>query len=108
MGSAALAETGLDLLAPGVRGYTRDRPSELWIPYIMAENEGNGDVGAYLDSLPRDRPIVIPNVINERLYKMLGRRGFVPEMRWNPMVREHVEVQVRYERLPEETTNAPS
>lgn len=67
----------LDHLASGVVGYSIDEEDgSLWIPLIYAEDEGAGDVGRYLDSLPTDRTIVVPNVINPRLEQMLARRGF--------------------------------
>jgi len=35
-------------IAPGVFGYTVDTDHGLYIPWIMAGTEGNGDVGRYL------------------------------------------------------------
>ena len=66
-------------LAPGVRGYTLDVDGDLWLPLIYAEGEGSGQVGAYLDSLPFDRRVVVPNILSGRLAGMLKRRGFVTE-----------------------------
>lgn len=48
----------------------------LWVPLVIAEKPGNGDVGRYLDSLPGDRRVVFPNVISDVLIGMLKRRGF--------------------------------
>lgn len=67
----------LERVAPGVLGYTVDHEGELWIPTIYAEHERNGDVGRYLDTLPTDRRVVVPNVVNPILRGMLQRRGFV-------------------------------
>jgi hypothetical protein len=71
----------LTQLAPGVVGYDVDHEGELWIPVIHAENPGAGDVGRYLDSLPTDRTVVVPNVINGQLAEMLERRGFQHTMK---------------------------
>ena len=63
-------------LAPGVRGFAVEQSGEVWIPVIVAEVEGSGAVGRFLDSLsPR---CVIPCVFNPRLMGMLARRGWVP------------------------------
>jgi hypothetical protein len=64
------------LLAPGVRGYAILADGKICIPLIIAEREGSGDVGRFLDSLsPR---CVVPNVTSPRLAGMLMRRGFAP------------------------------
>ncbi len=64
-------------LAPGVRGYAVEKEDGLYIPVIIAEKQGNGDVGRFLDSLPRHKPIKIPSVVSSRLRGMLARRGFI-------------------------------
>jgi hypothetical protein len=66
----------LERLAPGVIGYAIEYAHELWIPVIHAEKEHEGDVARYLDTLPLNRRVVIPNVINPVLAGMLERRGF--------------------------------
>lgn len=65
------------LVAPGVRATIFDTPEGLYIPMIVAEREGSGDVGRFLDTLPTDRRIAFPCVISRRLAGMLVRRGFV-------------------------------
>lgn len=83
-------------LAPGVRGYTVDMGEQgLYIPLIDAEAPGSGDVGRYLDSLPKDRRVVVPNVISARLAGMLDRRGFVVVQEWAEQFGEYVECYVR-------------
>lgn len=70
-------------LAPGVLGYTVDMPDgTLNIPVIQAEEPGNGDVGRYLDRLPKDHQICVPCVISLRLEQMPMRRGFRPTVEW--------------------------
>ena len=64
------------LIAPGVRGYTFEDEKEVWIPLIFAVRKGNGDVGRYLDGLPRSKRIIVPTVTSSRLAGMLARRGF--------------------------------
>ena len=85
----------LEQLAPGVTGYTREWNDSLYIPYIRADREGNGDVGRYLDSLPTDRRVVVPCVISKRLEGMLKRRGFTPAWEWSEYMGEHVEIWER-------------
>ncbi len=87
----------LDRLAPGVLGHAEEDEKEIWIGFILAEREGNGDVGRYLDSLPRSKHIAVPNVISARLAGMLLRRGFRPERREVPVgdETEVIEMYVR-------------
>lgn len=66
----------LDLLAPGVLGYTVLHEGALYIPFLQAEQEGSGAVGQYLDRLPTGQRLVVPNVLSARLAGMLARRGF--------------------------------
>lgn len=71
----------IEPLAEGVYGYTNEpEDGSLWIPLIQAAQAGSGDVGRYLDSLPRDRKVVVPTVLSSRLAGMLERRGFEPRM----------------------------
>jgi len=65
-----------EFIAPGVRGYAIQQGETVYIPLIIAENEGSGEVGKFLDSL--SRRCVIPNVTSPRLAAMLMRRGFAP------------------------------
>ena len=64
-------------LAEGVRGILFDLPDGIWIPFIRAENPGNGDVARFLDGLPTDRRIIFPSVLSLKLEGMLTKRGFV-------------------------------
>ena len=63
-------------VAPGVEGVVKVFPNMIEIISIRAQSEGSGQVGEYLDSLPTDCRIVVPNVLNDRLAGMLERRGF--------------------------------
>lgn len=65
------------VLSVGVRGCALDLPEGIYIPLIRAEVPGDGRVGQFLDSLPRDRRVVFPTVISGKLAGMLTRRGFV-------------------------------
>jgi hypothetical protein len=69
-------------IAPGVLGYTVEKGDDLYVPFVMAEKEGNGDVGRYLDGLPTDRRIVFPDVLSGRLLGMLVRRGYHLEIEY--------------------------
>lgn len=62
-------------LAPGVRGFTFEKEGILFIPLIVAEKEGNGDVGRFLDRL--SMRCLIMEVTSDRLRGMLERRGYV-------------------------------
>lgn len=66
----------LEQLAPGVQGYTLDLEGQLWVPLVISEDPGQGNVSRYLDNLPRNRTVRFPNVISPRLERMLERRGF--------------------------------
>ena len=87
----------LTLVAPGVKADIHDEGIRgIYIPVIMALVPGSGDVGRYLDALPRDRRIVFPTVISNRLIGMLERRGFHVEPEWAPEpFMEWVECMVR-------------
>lgn len=64
-------------LSNNVRGFAFDTPHGIYIPLVIAEKPGNGDVGKFLDRLPRHRRVIFPSVINAKLQGMLRRRGFV-------------------------------
>ncbi len=63
-------------LASGVKGYAIEKEDALYIPVIMADSPGSGDVGRFLDSLPRHKAIKFPTVISLTLAGMLKRRGY--------------------------------
>jgi hypothetical protein len=84
------------IVSPGVRAIVFDVPDGIYIPWIHAEHEGGGDVGRYLDGLPRDRRIVFPTVMNQRLVGMLERRGFVQTHEWSPEFAKNVEIWERH------------
>lgn len=65
-------------LAAGVEGLTSDVGPVLEVAGIRAaEPRIPGAVGAWLDTLPTDRPVAVPFVVSDRLAGMLARRGFV-------------------------------
>ena len=61
-------------LAPGVRGFTFEKEGLIFIPLIVAEREGSGDVGRFLDRL--SARCVIIDVTSPRLEGILTRRGY--------------------------------
>jgi hypothetical protein len=86
-------------LGEGVRGSAFDLGEQgVYLPLIIAEREGNGDVGRWLDDLPRDRRVVVPNAMNARLVGMLLRRGFTPAKEYDPEFDAMVDI---YHRSPE-------
>ena len=72
-----------DAFAPGVNGYSVETPEGLYIPVVMATNPGSGEVGRWLDSLPKDRRIVFASVFSPRLAGMLQRRGWSYSEEWD-------------------------
>jgi len=93
------------LVAPGVRALVFDTPRGIYIPMIIAEREGAGDVARYLDALPKDRRVVFPTVISARLRGMLERRGFRESHEWAPEFQEHVEIHERQRSMTVPTTD---
>ena len=73
------------VLAAGVRGYKLWSRGELYVPLIIADRPGNGDVGRFLDALPKDRVVKVPTVTSARLAGMLARRGFAEAAEMTPM-----------------------
>jgi hypothetical protein len=82
-------------IAPGVHGYLIEEDNVLWIPVIWAQTPGQGDVGRFLDGLPRDKTVRFPTVLSAQLAIMLGRRGFLPTQVWAPEFGEAVNVWER-------------
>jgi len=50
----------------------------LWLSLFAIEPHelGQGHASAFLDRLPRDRRVLVPNVLSGKLSAMLERRGF--------------------------------
>jgi hypothetical protein len=72
-------------VAPGVEALLVDHGDVLEIPAIRAADlRIAGAVGAWLDTLPTDRTVIVPFVVSDRLAGMLERRGFT-----RPQVCEH-------------------
>jgi hypothetical protein len=67
-----------------VRGYTVWSKGALYVPLLIADREGAGDVGRYLDTLPADRTIKVPTVTSPRLRGMLDRRGYTETLEETP------------------------
>ena len=61
-------------LAPGVKGFAFEQDGHIIIPLIVAEREGSGDVGRFLDRLSQRCRIVC--CTSRRLEAMLRRRGW--------------------------------
>ena len=65
-------------VVPGVRAWLEPTSGGgVEVMYVEAVTEGSGQVGAWLDGLPTDRRVVVPNVTSSRLAGMLERRGFL-------------------------------
>lgn len=88
----------IDQVADGVLGYTIEEDNALYVPVIMAVCEGDGRVGKFLDGLPRDRTVKVPEVMSPRLQGMLERRGFLHSYEWMDGEVEEVAIMVRYAR----------
>jgi hypothetical protein len=61
-------------LASGVLGWAFAHGDRIVIPMIIAEQEGAGEVGSFLDALS-DRCVIV-TVTSPRLEGMLRRRGY--------------------------------
>ena len=74
-------------IAPGVEGVERDLGDIFELASVRAVHEGSGAVGAYLDRLPKDRTVIVPFVVSDRLRAMLERRGFTtPDVFDHPLL----------------------
>ena len=80
-------------LAPGVLGVACRRDVFI-LSAVLAVQPGLGDVGRYLDTLPTDMEVHVPNVTSPTLATMLHRRGF-RERRIELLNGEPVDVFVR-------------
>ena len=92
----AVGRDGQSELAPGVHGYAIDAGERgVYVPLAMADRPGTGDVGRFLDRLPKEKVFKFPNVINSKLKDMLFRRGFVLEYEYSKEFGEFVAVWTR-------------
>ena len=66
----------MPLIGEHVHGMYHHDGATIWIGWIHTFQPGEGWVGKYLDSLPTNRRVVVPSVINAVLAGMLLRRGF--------------------------------
>lgn len=75
-------------VAPGVRADVYDNGAWVEVRAILAdpENRVRGAVGAWLDSLPRDRRVIVPAVTSRTVCGMLLRRDFECVVRWDDKV----------------------
>lgn len=83
-------------LAPPLSGYTISKTERVvYLPAVMSEDEGKGNVGLLLLSLQETHDVVIvPGVVSERLLGMLQRRGYHAEMHYAKEMDESVECWV--------------
>lgn len=73
-----------EVVADGVLAHVVDRGKWVEVRSVMAGGPRvPGAVGRWLDSLPRDRKVVVPAVVSGRLAGMLTRRGFEPRVWWD-------------------------
>lgn len=92
---AVSLEMGEQLLAPGVYGHLFDTPNGVYIPVITAANPGSGEVGRFLNSLPKNRAVKFATVMSPVLRGMLRRRGFVDVLELSEEFGEDVEIMMR-------------
>jgi hypothetical protein len=93
--SETASAMGEELLAAGVYGWRFDTPEGIYFPVISAARPGTGDVGRFLDALPKDRRVVFSTVMSVILRGMLLRRGFTDAAEFCPEFGEHVEIMAR-------------
>lgn len=75
-------------VADGVLAHVVD--NQVWVEVrgIVADDPRvPGAVGAWLDTLPTDRSVIVPAVTSERLAGMLQRRGFKRRLWWDERIR---------------------
>lgn len=87
-------------LAEGVRGFAFDTHNGIYITAVHADRIGSGHVSKFLDSLPKNRRVVFPVVVNAKLRGMLMRRGYVE--RWEIGEPYHDDVPVMERRADDE------
>jgi hypothetical protein len=77
-------------VAPFVRAIVIKDGDVTWIPMVWSDREGRGHVSHWIDTLPRKRKIVFPNMTSPKLLAILYRRRFdyVKELLW---IDEHQE-----------------
>lgn len=63
-------------LAPGVKGIVFEEAGILYIGVLAATTPFNGDVGRYLDSIPKSKTVRVMDVMEPILEGMLERRGY--------------------------------
>jgi hypothetical protein len=92
-------------IALGVRGHTFKKDGDIYIPLIIAEHEGSGDLDRFLDQLPTH--CVVVSVTEPHLENMLVRRGFIKKMLSNgedewrrPAIRAHLYRNEQYSEHP--------
>lgn len=86
-------ECGKQPLYKGVHGFAYEHNGLVYIPLIVAEKEGAGQVGEFLDRLSRRCCII--GVTSPRLEMMLRRRGFCMRMESDPTFHEPLDVWQR-------------
>lgn len=75
-------------VAPGVLAAVREIEGYLIVSFIWSTSPGQGNVGRWLDTLSRERPVIMVEVLDAtpegsvaragRLSGMLARRGYKP------------------------------
>ena len=92
-----MAPTGLSEVYPGVCGVMFDEGERgMYVPIVIAEAQGSGDVGRFIDHLLSEyHTVKFPCVLSVRLKGMLGRRGFRLTHEWDELGGEWVEVWVK-------------
>lgn len=79
----------------GISGYTVRDGESIYVPVLISDEPGKGNVGRYINELiQREKCVKFPNVINPKLVDMLVRRGFKLEWEYAEEFGEHVEVYV--------------
>lgn len=56
------------------------------VPNVVSSDPGKGNVGRWLDTLPRDKPVIFLTVVSARMRGMLVRRGYRHSRLSHPLI----------------------
>lgn len=82
-------------IAPEVHGVVFEIDRRLYVSFLFSLQPGSGFVTKYLDTLPKDKTVIFPEVMSPVLEGALRRRGFSPVVAYAPIFRNHTHCFIR-------------